>query len=419
MEKKKLVYIYITLFFFYMLILVQVAAGQSDEGFIYGRITTIDANSYTGEIRWGNEEAFWSDLFNSTKTSNDYIEYLYRSDHKYLKKNNRPWIVDLLNSFFGDLIKYDNDDDHIHVFVCQFGDMKTIEIKGKKKVDVEFKNGEIIRLKGGSNDIGAKVSIFDDELGQLEFKWSRIKKVEFLETPPHLRKKFGDPLYGTVETFYGDFTGFIQWDHDERLSTDVLDGDIEDGDVSIAFERIKSIEKDGWGSLVKLESGQEMYLTGSNDVNKENRGIIVTVPGVGRVDIKWHDFKKVVFDSRVKDTGLAYNNYQNPKKLKGYVITDKGEKIAGILVYDLDEAWDVELLHGDDNDLEYLIPFRNIKKISPKNYNYSTVELKNGEKLVLGDKQDVSDDNDGILIFTDNENYKYVPWVKVKEVVFH
>ncbi len=54
-----------------------------------------------------------------------------------------------------------------------------------------------------------------------------------MPTPHKLEDKFGEPLYGTVETYDGTYSGYIQWDHDERIATDKLDGDAEDGKMSI------------------------------------------------------------------------------------------------------------------------------------------------------------------------------------------
>ena len=57
----------------------------------------------------------------------------------------------------------------------------------------------------------------------------------------------------------------------------------------------------------------------------------------------------------------------------------------------MDETFDYEVLQGKDDDIEYIIPFRYIKSVTPKNYDNSNVVLKSGEKLFLGDAQDVSD----------------------------
>jgi hypothetical protein len=63
-------------------------------------------------------------------------------------------------------------------------------------------------------------------------------KIDFLQSPKK-SAKFGDLVFGTVETNRKEkFTGYIQWDHDERLSTDKLDGTSVDGNMSIAFSEM-------------------------------------------------------------------------------------------------------------------------------------------------------------------------------------
>ncbi len=79
----------------------------------------------------------------------------------------------------------------------------------------------------------------------------------------------------------------------------------------------------------------------------------------------------------------------------------------------------MEILQGNDDDIEYIIPFRQIKSITPKNYDYSTVKLKNGQSLTLGEAQDVSDKNSGILVFEGSKDPVYIPWEKVETVTFN
>jgi len=387
---------------------------QADEGFIHGTVTTIDDNVYTGAIRWGKEEVYWSDFFNSIKTSNDYIKYLTREDEEQLRESESYWWEDWLKIN----IDIENYNSRTHVFTCQFGDIKSIKIITKTKVDVELKNGYIYHLKGGSNDIGATIRVIDNDVGLIKLDWDRVYKVEFSETPEVLTEKFGDPLNGTVQTSLGSFTGLIQWDHDERVSTDELDGDIKDGDLSIKFGKIKSISKEGRGSLVVLHSGSEYYLTGSNDVNNGNRGIIVTVDGMGRVDINWDEFRKVTFEENNLFSGKAYASYKSPNKLKGTVIPADKSSASGIIIFDLDEVLDIEILDGKDRGLEYSIPFKNIKKIIPKNYKWSNIELKNGKTILIGEMQDVSDRNDGVLVFENKEDPVYFSWKQIEEIHF-
>jgi len=271
---------------------------------------------------------------------------------------------DMWFSFWTSRNYSNNGISHSHVFACRFGDIRSISMRGGESVDVELKNGEIFHLKGGSNDIGTKVKIIDEEIGQMDIKWSRISTVEFMETRLPLKNNFGSPLYGTVYTSEGEFTGQIQWDHDERVGSDILDGETKDGDVSIEFNKIKNISKEGRGCRITLQSGKEMFLSGSNDVNSENRGIIVSVPDMGRIDLAWREFVKVVFSTPETEDAKGYNDFPDPKPLRGTVMDVDGQSLSGRLIFDLDEEWDSELLQGETDGMEYIIPFRNIKKIT-------------------------------------------------------
>ncbi len=395
------------------ILLSEVKAQPSDvQGYIYGKVTTLDSE-YQGQIRWGDEEAYWNDYFNSVKVRDPYYQRLADRHKDEEEDNEVSWTWDF-SRIWED--RYSNTS---HVFSCQFGDIKTLEDFGRSYITVGLKNGAKIRLNGGSNDIGANIQMQDEELGEIKITWSRIREVEFLPTPRNLEIKGGGPIYGTIETFRkGTFTGFIQWDHDERQGDDVLDGDIRNEDLSIPFKNIRYIEKQGNGCDVELNSGRRFYLTNSNDVDNDNNGIIVTVPGVGKIDIPWKYFRSATFEP-APNSGQSYNDYPTPKGLFGTVYSIDGTEYRGKIVYDIDEIWELETLDGNDDDVEYKIAFRHVKSIIPKNYAYSMVELRNGDKILLGDTQDVSDSNDGILVFQNpDEEPIHIPWKKLAEVVF-
>ena len=400
-----------------MLIVVEETHAQ-DQGFIYGRVTTIDGDRYTGQLRWGKEETFWGDQFDAEKIGDRrkwrrQIEDRLRDEDR----NSSSW-RDLdwqISSIW---------EDHYHggshQFTIRFGDLKSVEYRGRNDVLITLKDGTEIPLDGqGYNDVGARVQINDFELGEITIKGDRIDRVDFMSTPRKLASKLGNPIYGTVYTFRkGEFTGLVTWDHDENLDFEKLDGDSRDGDVSIPFSNIKSIQSEGRGSLVTLTSGREMFLRGTNDVDGSNNGIWVNVEGVGQIDIKWRDFDKVEFDHSKRDTGPAYESFGRPAKIKGKVITVRGEEFEGEMIFDLDEEYDFELLDGSDDRIKFEIPFRNIKRIRPKNYNYSSVELRNGDVYLLGDHRDVSDDNDGIIILSSNKDPEHIRWGEIDEIIF-
>ena len=202
------------------LLLPSQSVATSDVGFLYGRVTTVDGTTYTGEIRWGKEETFWDDIFNSSKKDNPNIDYLDDDEVDEVRRHGRDkhwWehIVVVKNWHF------------THSFSVRFGDIKSIEIHRSDKVKVTFKNGMSMDFEGGSNDIGAKITVLDEETGLIQLKWKRVETVEFLPTPSTLDPKLGEPLYGTVETRRGNYQGLIQWDHEECLTSDILDGDTE------------------------------------------------------------------------------------------------------------------------------------------------------------------------------------------------
>jgi len=382
--------------------------------FIFGKVTTVDGDVYQGQIRWGNEEAFWFDFFNSTKEENDNLKWLDRKQEQALNTQNHGQ-----HNWWGKWSKNSwSSSSHQHVFACQFGDLKSIQVHQGEKLTAEFKNGESYVLEGGSNDVGAQVQVSDKELGTIKLDWHRIESVEFMQAPSGMESSFGEALYGTVKTIRGEFEGYLQWDHDERLTHDVLNGKTEDGELDIEFGKIQSIKRNYKGSHVTLTSGRSFDMWGSNDVNHENRGIIVSTPNYGRVDIPWDEFEEMTISSKSGGDELYYDDYRGYSTLRGSVKTHDGRTVSGEIVYDLDEKYGLEMLDGSANDIDYFIPFSAVKSIEPKNREESKITLGNGESFILGDKVDVSDDNDGILVFTGNKDPEYIAWSEVDIVTF-
>ena len=378
----------------------------SDVGYIYGRVTTVDNKTFEGQLRWGKEEAFWDDIFNADKMENEHLKYV---DARVLEERRSRYGIDW-GFFFGDNAGF------AHLFAIRFGDLKRIEMVHGDDFIVEFRNGEEMELKGGSNDVGAEITVVDPRHGQLSLDWDRIKLVEFKETPARLEGKLGEPIYGTVKSGRYDFTGRIQWDNDECLTIDKLDGDTREGHESIPFGDIASITKHRRGALVRLKSGSELYMTGSNDVNHGNRGVVVVVPLVGSVKIGWEDFDEVTFSSP-QGTGRSYAQYAQGGNLAGTVATRNGS-YEGRIVFDLDESHDFELLHGTNGHTQYMIPFRDIARITPEGPRRAVVELKIGLTIELEENQDVTLKNDGLLVFAGKQKPQYVAWEDVREVVF-
>jgi len=383
--------------------------------YIFGKVTTHDGDVYQGQIRWGKEEAFWFDFFNSSKPENKHLKWLSKEEMRALDKKDNN------SSFASKYMSWDNNyDEHTHSFSCQFGDIKSLKILRRSKIILELKNGDIYKLKGGSNDIGAKINIYDEDLGVVKLDWDRVNMVEFMSGPANMESAFGEPLYGIVDTYDGSFTGYLQWDHEERLTKDELNGETEDGDMDIQFGKIKSIEKESRRrSLVTLNSGRTLELSGTNDVNSSNRGIIVNIPGYGRVDLQWDEFEKMTFTNTSAAKSISYSDFSGHKKIRGVVETKDGESYKGELVYDLDESYNLEVLNGIYNDIEYFIPFSVIESIKPRNREESVVRLTNGNEITFEGKVDVNEKNDGVLVFNSENDYSYIPWEEIQQISFN
>jgi hypothetical protein len=393
------------------------AADHIDGGFIYGKITMKDGDMFQGPIRWGTEETLWHDMFNSTKEENEFSIYLSSKDMRELRRisRRREGIGGFFKRLFGGTDNY-SDVLPTHQFICRFGEIKKMEMRGKRTVFLTFKNGDRMEVSGGSNDINARINIIDQAAGELTLKWNKIRKIEFMAVSQPLEKKFGEPLYGTVDTRSGQFRGFIQWDHQECISTDKLDGDWENGDISLEFGKIKSIEKHRRGSLVTLHSGEEYYIYGTNDVNDDNRGIIINDLNFGKIKLGWDEFDKLEFE-KTPAVPAGYDDFVEPKQPVGKVETKDGKTYSGRIVYDLDEAVDFELISGEYDDIEYNIPIRNIKTIVPSGSYSSEITLKNGKTIELENSRDVNGDNDGLLVWEEEEPV-YIPWREIKKIIF-
>ena len=376
---------------------------QDKDSYIYGKITTHSGEEYVGFMRWGKEELFWHDIFNSEKVD----------DHSYKvkPKNNQDKGKWYEFDWSWSSIWEDKYRSSAHTFACFFGDIKSIDVLRDSKVIVELKDGSKINLRGGSNDIGTTVKLTDYELGLISFDWNKIDKIEFLGASSRVELPYSPAIYGTIHTRRnGQFTGYVKWDLDERTLEDVLDGDSNIGDQKLPFKSIKVITKEGNGAHVTLKSGRELYLTGSNDVNSSNRGIALYHDDIGSIEIPWKDFKSLTIEDAIPN-GPSYARFDTPSGLSGVVQTYNDKRYEGMLVFDIDEKFEIELLDGKDDAIEYQIPFRNITKIVPKNSSYSIVRLTNGEELLLGDTQDVSARNDGILVFEKNQkDPHYIAW---------
>lgn len=386
-------------------------AQQDNQAFIYGHVVTTSGSEYEGFLRWGSQEAFWDDLFNSVKEDLPFYDYLEEAEYDRLRGRGSRF------SIFDWEVSIEGDFPAARQFITRFGDIASIQPHRRGWIDVVMKSGTTMEVRGGSDDVSDNIHVSDASLGEIDLRWDRIDRIEFMAAP-----RGADPgvtrLYGTVETREGDFTGFIQWDKDECLSTDLLDGDTEDGDVSIRMGTIRSIERlSRRSSLVILNDGREFRLDGSNDVDESNRGIMVEDQRFGRVTVDWGSFDQVTF-SDPPNSGRAFADYAPLGELNGTVIDVDGERYTGRLVFDLDESEGWEMLNGSLDQITFDIPFARVISIEPMRRGFSRIVLDSGETLTLEESHDVGEDNSGMLVF-DGRNPTYIAWRDVERIEFN
>jgi hypothetical protein len=369
-------------------------------GEIYGTITTHRNEEFRGPIRWDLNENFWDDILDAEKRDKVFVD----------AERSRVRIFGLS---FGD------DDGYwlTHPFKIQFGHMEAIEPRGGHRVRIELKGGTHIDVNSESTDLGDGMRglvIFEDG-HDVELEWDEVDRIEFSAGPGIGRDEMR--LYGTVETTAGDFTGYVVWDRDEALTTDVLDGREDGRKHKIEFGDIREIERRGSGSSrVTLKDGKRLRLSDSNDVDDDNRGIDITVPQVGLIKVEWEDFDRVVFSDPPRSR--TYDDFDGGRRLYGTVRDDQDRIYTGFVTWDLDEKFTWEYLDGQVGDVEFEILFENIASIERYSRRSAEVKLLNGMVFTLSDSNDVDRDNKGIVVEMDEGDEMEFDWYDFGSVEF-
>ncbi|HSL84846.1 MAG TPA: hypothetical protein VLF66_18875 [Thermoanaerobaculia bacterium] len=394
-------------------------AAEGEQGFLYGRIVTVDGATFEGRLRFaGSQEAFWGDYFHGKEREN---RWLARVPPDVFPEEERGGISILGNENGGGGRR-----PHVgRLFMARFGHIEPVEASGRE-LRVTLKSGTVLdldRLEASDFDDGVRV--WDAARGVTDLKSLRIRTIELLPTPPPTSGSPGAPyrLQGTVRTRQGDFTGFVAWSRDDAVGSDTLDGRTAQGQQSLRFDTVRAIERRSRDSaLATLLDGREVVLsgTGAGDVGPRNRGIYVDDPRFGRVQVSWDAFERA--DFRPGGSGPAYGEFPPGRPLAGSVTTRAGRRLEGRLVYDLDESETTDTLDADDRGLHYTIPFGLVATITPGGPeggrpDRPTVTLHNGEELHLEPTGDLRPDNAGLLVFAEGRGRpEYVPWSEVRRI---
>ncbi|MEM1134865.1 MAG: hypothetical protein AAGI07_03425 [Bacteroidota bacterium] len=406
--------VHIALFVTVLLCKVGVLYSQSSECFLYGEVWLKNGEKVKGQIRWGNEELMWDDMFFGTKEGAPFG--INEQVKKQIDKSKNS-VFDHFNLGFMQLWENRGQNTR-YTFKCQFGDIDKIQAISDTKARIIFKNGQRIAIsKSSENDIGSAINVFSFAGVRQRINWRQIDKIQFLPFPEGRYSQLGTPIYGKVETTNGTYEGFIAWNLQKRVSTDKLKGLQKEEKVNVAFGRIKKIEVEGDGALVTMKTGEKIFLNDHRDVSRRSKGILVKQKNFGHVLIHWEELIAAEF-LKAPEHPMYYRDFFITHYIQGTVTDKKGNTFLGRVVYDLDEYLTLEVLDGSHNNMEYFIPFKHIGSIKKQNFNYVKVCLKNGEELLLSGHADVTSENQGVIIDTYNRKNIYVSWRNIRVLNF-
>ncbi|PWB68380.1 hypothetical protein C3F09_11775 [candidate division GN15 bacterium] len=394
---------------------VACAALADETGRVYGRITTSDGDTYEGLIRWDKNEADWVDILNGTKDRDNDSDFERKRRSSRSRRNIKIFGLYLEDVGNGYLLSSAASG-------IRMGHIRTLEPDGDDAALLTLKSGKTVELSQGSTDIGTNIReiiIEDKNEGEVELSWDDIEKVEMLPTPPGAKSALGERLYGTLTTRAGDqYTGFVCWDMDETMSSDVLEGESRDRSRKIKFDKIAACERYSASACeVTMKTGESMVLRGTNDVDESNRGITISDPAFGDVTVSWGEFDKLEFKPAAAQ--VTYDRFDGGRPLHGTVYTEDGEKYTGTLRWDDDEEYTWELLNGSYRDAEFQIEFGLIKKIEKQSSRSTMVTVSDGRTFRLRGSNDVDEDNKGIRIKVDGGKEVDVDWEDFAKVEFN
>ncbi|WP_207423327.1 hypothetical protein [Desertivirga brevis] len=384
------------------------------EGVLYGDIVLKDRSILTGAIRWSGAQMLYSDVLLVAKSEPYALKYLNRNQIHALTTQNEGIDWEFMNLW------KDKTPDTRGEPLCRFGDIYSIHVTGPGKAQIFLKNGSKVRVatdRTESRHLGKDIAVFNPQYKKIP--WEKISRVNFKNYPQDFDPFRAELLYGRIVTKQGEFTGFIQWDKTKFLTSQRLEGKLNDSDktdTEYSFSTIAGIEKRDRGALVKFRSDSKVFLKNNRDVNATNHGIVVMHPDWGRVVVEWEDFVSARF-TKAPDN-LGYSSYQKPGRIYAIVKTTDGGVFKGNSIFDLDEQWNVELLEGSSGNTHYQIPFKFIRSLKVNGEQESKVTLIDNRVLTLSNHNDVTGNNWGIVVLLVNSGHKYIPWNKVREISF-
>lgn len=398
-----------------------VSAPGPEDVRLYGRVTTEDGRVFEGYLRWDRNEASRTDFLDATREiPGEVLDEAERLDPALAEEmRQRRSIV-----AFGVRIRWEVDDLEGPPTVStaiRFGHVASLEPLDGRRARVTLLDGEMIELVGSTTDVGPALRgiLVDTGTGApVEVDWRDLARVDFLPPPVEGPAPRDSPLHATVRTRGGlEMTGWIAWDRDEVLGSDVLDGRDGSTEYEIPFRDIRRIAPEGRRSaLVTLRTGEDLSLRGTNDVDRGNRGLELADPAWGRAIVPWEELEDVRFHApdRRPDR-VARPDALGP--IRGTVFARDGRVLSGEMRWGHDEERRWEVLDGWVGGVELDIEFAAIEQIRPDGLEASVVSLIDGRILRLEGTDDVAEGHRGVFVKPDEGPRRLVRWQDVDRVL--
>jgi hypothetical protein len=363
-------------------------------GPLYGRVTTTEGQVVEGWLRWDRNEVSLDDFLDARLVipAHD-IREAERLDPAFAAEQRaaRSLVA------FGTRITWEEDDQSdppLTRAALRFAHIAAIVPLDAVSARVELRDGSSVVLRGGSTDLGRgmrRLEVVARDGETSSFRWAELERVDFLEAPSGRDALTGRRLHGTVTTWQDQvFTGDVAWDLDEVVEDDVLDGRAHGDDLEVPFRDIEAIEWESDRSAnVRLRSGETLEMRGSNDVDRDNRGIEVSDPSFGRAVVHWADFRSVRFHA---PEGPAYEPAADPASGAGYAPGDTlrgvvhaidGRLLEGRIRWNNVRSRLWESLHGWSGDTEIGVELGRVTSIRKVGEDRVVVEVVGGRSFDL------------------------------------
>ena len=434
---------------------------------LYGRVFTDDGQVLEGYLRWDRNEGSWADMLDGAKELPwAHLREAERLDEDYARERARERSI----TVGGVRISWDEDpQDEMQTSPSgvRFGHLRSLVVVDDARARLRLKSGREVDLVREGTDLGrgfrglvveiagwdgpgtggmagggparggsaagesvtgqsrAGASAGTGPVGDepvadepVELRWRDLDRIELMAPPVGVAPPASHRLHGTLRTRGGrELSGFVAWDLDEILTSDVLDGEAAGEDHSIPFERIAAIERESRSSArVILTDGRELVLRNSNDVNEQNRGIEVADPGFGRAVVDWDGFEAVRFQ-RAAGSLAPYDAYDGGRELRGTVRSVGGDIVTGTLRWDNDESFTWETIEGVADGVRFSVEIGAVRSIERRPERGVEIELRDGRLLRLAGSEDVDRGNRGVFVTPEGGATVFVRWPDLHSVL--